>query len=75
MPTEEQTYREFVKQTLIDIKAQTIKTNGRVNALENENISAKVFRARITTAVGILSFIIGSMIIPLISSFIQSGKF
>lgn len=34
MPLEEQTYREWVKETLTEIKTQTIKTNGRVTRLE-----------------------------------------
>ncbi len=34
MPHEEMTYREYVKQTLDEIKSQTIKTNGRVTKME-----------------------------------------
>ena len=31
---EEQTYREWVKETLTEINTQTLKTNGRVSKLE-----------------------------------------
>ncbi len=31
---EEQTYRQWTKETLTEIKDQTIKTNGRVSKLE-----------------------------------------
>lgn len=34
MPTEEQTYRTFIKAKLVSIEEQTKKTNGRVSKLE-----------------------------------------
>lgn len=78
MPTEEQTYRSGVLNRLDDIQTdvseivvQTKLTNGRVNKLEKDTA---VFRARIYTAISILSFILGSMVIPLLGSYIQSGR-
>ncbi len=78
MPNEEQTYRAGILDRLEDIQenvsatlVQAKITNGRVNKIEQE---AAVFRAKIYTAVGLLSFILGSMIIPIISSYIQAGK-
>ena len=77
MPLEEQTYRDGVLHKLNDIQedvtgilVQTKLTNGRVNKLEKD---AAVFKARAYTAVSILTFIVGSMIIPLLGSWIQSG--
>ncbi len=78
MPNEEQTYRAGILDRLEEIQenvsatlVQAKITNGRVNKLEQD---AAVFRARIYTAVSLLSFILGSMIIPILSSYIQAGK-
>lgn len=46
--TEEETYREFVKQTLTDIKTQTTKTNGRVTKLEFLVYAVLFFLAGVT---------------------------
>jgi hypothetical protein len=78
MPSEEQTYREFVKSKLSSLEktgeetlAQTKKTNGRVNDLERD---LDIARARVTTAIVIIAFTIGSVLIPLAGSYIAAGK-
>lgn len=60
-----------IKTQLDRIEGQTIKTNGRVTSLE---VDTKVFRARIYTAVSIISFIVGSMLVPLIAAFLVGVK-
>lgn len=54
-----------------DTKVQTTKTNGRVGKLEDAEIANKIFRARITTAVAILTFVIGSVLVPLVVAYLQ----
>src|SRR5689334_3241872 len=55
---------------LMEIKQQTQKTNGRVSALEEAEVNNKIFRARVYTALGILTFIIGTIIVPLVAAYI-----
>lgn len=78
MPTEEITYRDGVLYKLNDIQEdvtgiliQTKLTNGRVNNLEK---NYDVLRARIYTAITIISFMVGSVFVPLLGSWIQSGS-
>jgi hypothetical protein len=71
MPTEEQTYRENIEEKLDLILVQTTKHNGRLSSLET---AQAVFKARVTTAIGLLAFIVGSVLIPLVGSYIQAGK-
>lgn len=61
---------------LQEIKTQTTRTNGRVTSLEVEiqkqDTRNQVFRARIYTAVSILVFLIGTILIPIVSAYISS---
>lgn len=61
--------------SLMRIEEQTRKTNGRVSELEESEVSNKIFRARITTAISILTFIVGTILVPLIGFVISAGKF
>ena len=56
-----------IKAALERIEAQTIKTNGAVANL-------KIWRAYTMGAITILAFLVASIAIPLISSYIQSGR-
>jgi hypothetical protein len=56
-----------IKESLNRIEAQTTKTNGSVANL-------KLWRAYLTGAVTIIAFLLASVGIPLISSYIQTGK-
>lgn len=60
---EELTYRATVLGTLTRIEGQTIKTNGRVNSLENWRW--------FLTGMGVL---IVTLLIPILIALIQSGK-
>jgi len=59
---------EDIKSQLTRIENQTIKTNGAVANL-------KLWRAYITGAVATIGFLTASVCVPLLGSFIQSGKF
>lgn len=63
MPSEEQTFRENLMRTLSEIKTQVTKTNGRVSNLEN-------WKWALIGGWAVLTVIV----IPILSSFIQSGK-
>ncbi len=63
-------FEEIVTGTLNRIEVQTTKTNGRVSSLEDDSVRNKVFQARITTAVSIIVFIVGTIMIPLAAAYI-----
>lgn len=58
-PSEEQTYRQGTMQMLGDIKAQVVKTNGRVTTLER-------------IVYGVICFLIGAVIVrfPAVATFL-----
>lgn len=64
-PTEEQTYREFVRSMLTDIKVQTTKTNGRVSALEDRQDADDVRYAFLRGAMWVLGILMTAIVLPL----------
>jgi hypothetical protein len=61
---------------LSEIKEQTTKTNGRVTSLEktvqDQDTANQVFRARIYTAVTILTFLLGTILVPIAAAYIST---
>ncbi len=65
-------FEESIAGTLGRIEDQTTKTNGRVSSLEDEAVKNKVFRAQVLTALAILTFIVGTVLVPIVAAFIQA---
>jgi len=64
---EEDTYRKTVLDSLTRIETQTIKTNGRVNKLEN-------WRSYMAGAIAIITILLLPILFLIISAYLQSVK-
>lgn len=69
-PTEEQTYRASIDDKLDLILQQTTKHNGRLTKIELANVRLST---RINTSIAILTFIIGTIAVPLAVAYLQSS--
>ena len=89
MPNEETTYREGIGHRLTkqdnmlsEILAQTTKTNGRVSTLETDrkidravhDAQLKLIRRLLYAFATGLTFVAGSVAVPILSALIQAGR-